>query len=512
MFISITGSETSAIFRIDHSAFRSRCLGGPTTSVSILIDVSGAYGVIDHNQFTTGVELIHVQGTGDGSTAWAAPDNAGTDRAVYIEDNDFSSDCIWNMGGTNYIDSVSVVQGYRGGRYVVRHNSITFMIIDAHGWASGLSRRGTRWYEIYDNSITTPANANAYAFMQMRGGTGVIYGNDLVCGVNSDCGGIQLTDESYMVGPGCTSYPCQDQIGRGQNMGGSPLYAWDNQGLEVSIGNGADSLIKMNRDYFLSQKPGYTPYTYPHPLVSGQTPNQVCIDKDGDGYGSPASSSCTHAELDCNDASSDVHPGGTDICGNGIDEDCDGSDASCSSDIIIDNTDPGFSKAGTWSASEYAGFYKTDSLYAMVNTGSTATWTFTLPQAGTYAVYAWWTSSPGRVIDATYNVNGAPVTVNQKANGSTWNLLGNFAFSQGQAAVKLSDVSSDPSYSATISNSVSADAIKLVFSGQACAASDTDCDGCIGQDELLQHIQKWKSGVVSLANLMEAIRLWKQGC
>ena len=27
--------------------------------------------------------------------------------------------------------------------------------------------------------------------------------------------------------------------------------------------------VKLNRDYFLSAKPGYTPYPYPHPLRSG---------------------------------------------------------------------------------------------------------------------------------------------------------------------------------------------------------------------------------------------------
>jgi len=26
--------------------------------------------------------------------------------------------------------------------------------------------------------------------------------------------------------------------------------------------------IQPNRDYFMEAKPGYTPYTYPHPLVT----------------------------------------------------------------------------------------------------------------------------------------------------------------------------------------------------------------------------------------------------
>jgi hypothetical protein len=45
-----------------------------------------------------------------------------------------------------------------------------------------------------------------------------------------------------------------------------------------------------------------------------------------------------------------------------------------------------------------------------------------------------------------------------------------------------------------------------------CVQADADCDGCIRQDELFSFISGWKSGQNSLANLMEAIRSWKQGC
>ena len=50
-----------------------------------------------------------------------------------------------------------------------------------------------------------------------------------------------------------------------------------------------------------------------------------CTDDDGDGYGSPASGDCTHAELDCNDSSSSIHPGATEYC-DSIDQNCDGND------------------------------------------------------------------------------------------------------------------------------------------------------------------------------------------
>jgi len=55
----------------------------------------------------------------------------------------------------------------------------------------------------------------------------------------------------------------------------------------------------------------------------GGTP-PPCEDGDGDGYGDPASITCTYPELDCDDGNIDVNPGATEDCENGIDDDCDG--------------------------------------------------------------------------------------------------------------------------------------------------------------------------------------------
>jgi hypothetical protein len=51
----------------------------------------------------------------------------------------------------------------------------------------------------------------------------------------------------------------------------------------------------------------------------------------------------------------------------------------------------------------------------------------------------------------------------------------------------------------------------LVQAGQ-CVNADINCDGCVKQDELMQYIQQWKAGSVTLTNLMEAISQWKKGC
>jgi len=59
-------------------------------------------------------------------------------------------------------------------------------------------------------------------------------------------------------------------------------------------------------------------------------PPSVCVDSDGDGYGSPAAPTCTYPEPDCDDARADVHPGRVEapylgsVCEDGLDNDCDG--------------------------------------------------------------------------------------------------------------------------------------------------------------------------------------------
>ena len=56
---------------------------------------------------------------------------------------------------------------------------------------------------------------------------------------------------------------------------------------------------------------------------------EICIDNDGDGYGDPASSVCTHPQLDCDDGKSNVNPGKTEICSDGLDNDCSNGDRNC---------------------------------------------------------------------------------------------------------------------------------------------------------------------------------------
>ena len=54
-----------------------------------------------------------------------------------------------------------------------------------------------------------------------------------------------------------------------------PIYQWGNTSSDKTANfriNANESTIRANEHYFSVAKPGYTPYTYPHPLVSGQVP------------------------------------------------------------------------------------------------------------------------------------------------------------------------------------------------------------------------------------------------
>ncbi|MCP4628817.1 MAG: hypothetical protein GY850_35715, partial [bacterium] len=44
-------------------------------------------------------------------------------------------------------------------------------------------------------------------------------------------------------------------------------------------------------------------------LCQTACPPKRCTDLDSDGYGSPASTGCTHSELDCDDSDSSINPG-----------------------------------------------------------------------------------------------------------------------------------------------------------------------------------------------------------
>jgi len=162
--------------------------------------------------------------------------------AVYIEDTYFSR---WRHD----------VASNNGAHYVFRYNTIEidsgFGTLDAHGGGYGNEGVGTRAVEIYNNVIKNPTLAylwntgNVSEGMFYRGGGGAVFNN---------------TVQNY------THFLVLSDEGSDSKYWPHDLWIWNNtlsntQTL-ISPGNRVE-----NTDYFLYQKPSYTPYTYPHPLT-----------------------------------------------------------------------------------------------------------------------------------------------------------------------------------------------------------------------------------------------------
>ena len=131
-------------------------------------------GVLDHNIFISRnasqlIAIYHDEWNGGqwGDGSWGSPLEWGGPDALYIEDNDFSSDPP---------DYYALMDEYAGARFVFRHNTVSNMNIGSHGTGSTGRYRSVRFWEIYDNTfIANPRTAENV--IQIRGGTGVVFGN-----------------------------------------------------------------------------------------------------------------------------------------------------------------------------------------------------------------------------------------------------------------------------------------------------------------------------------------------
>jgi hypothetical protein len=235
--------EAKGQFRIDNCMFN-RCSRRA-------IEINGdSYGVIDHCTFIDNwYTAIVVYGTGN--TSWNGL-NIEKEHAVFVEDCEFEQKSIPDISMAHHIASNN------GSYYVFRYNKvkdghIASHAIDAHGFKFG-GERGSRYYEIYNNSITAD---HRWAGINIRGGDGVIFNNEFSGEIISP---IHLMHESKK-GDGQCQYPCKDQI--------RDLYIWNNSinGNCVEIKNRHPLIIKENRDYFLHEKKGYRAFSYPHPLT-----------------------------------------------------------------------------------------------------------------------------------------------------------------------------------------------------------------------------------------------------
>jgi hypothetical protein len=164
-----------------------------------------------------------------------------------------------------------------------------------------------------------------------------------------------------------------------------------------------------------------------------------------------------NGEDTCREGSCAIHTG--DPCGL---LPCDEEKDLCKAEeIICDNGEPCTSYSGKWYTSGGSNPYGTSSLFS--RNGATYSWTPTLPQAGYYEVYIWWTEYSSRCTNCPVTISCGgevldTVSSNQLQNGGQWNYLG------------IYDLESGTNCSVTITAegapSTCADAVKFLFFGE----------------------------------------------
>jgi hypothetical protein len=113
-------------------------------------------------------------------------------------------------------------------------------------------------------------------------------------------------------------------------------------------------------------------------------------------------------------------------------------------ELVLDNGEPGTSFVGTWKVSGAENAYGADSIYSK---SVSSTYTFQASVSGQQQVSLWWTQYanrntvvPVRIYDGSALI--ATVNVDQTINGGRWNLLGTYSFSGAARVVVVSTSSS----------------------------------------------------------------------
>ena len=292
------GGGNSHAFRIDNCKF----YDWKATIRAIWLN-GDLWGVIDSNVFDTNnqfIQAIQVQhsnwgGLGSyGDNSWADGDYLGSNKFVFIEDNTFI--------GPDKVAYSGIVDSLNGARIVVRYNTIDNDFVVSHGTESGGRGRGLRAFEVYNNTFNHNGGA-WFTANYIRSGTGVIYNNTINSSVGSEMARAALFQNfrstgAYAPWGQCTGsnaydqnagspagYACIDQPGRGKgdlmygttptpqkwpNQALSAIYVWGNTGYSSNQADSDSVHVVLNRDYYVgTAKPGYSAYTYPHPLRSG---------------------------------------------------------------------------------------------------------------------------------------------------------------------------------------------------------------------------------------------------
>jgi len=231
--LNINGSSlTAARWRVDHCTF--------TGNGHQIVDFGISPGLFDHNEFTAlngADEFIHNEAWGPGdTTGWTNAHTPGSDEAVYVEDNIFTTP-------TSEANN-AWIQTYYGARMVYRFNTFNYVRIDAHGTAGNV---GARWWEVYHNAFVQSGGNAGGSVVNLRAGSGLVFSNTK--------SGAQLTGNIGLCEED-SGYPANYQIGRGQSQALYPAYGWSNQ-ITVAVDSceapEVAGMVQFNRDVYTAE-------------------------------------------------------------------------------------------------------------------------------------------------------------------------------------------------------------------------------------------------------------------
>ncbi len=294
--ITLRDTNRSNSWRIDNCKF------SPAGLSSAAMHIKYGYGVIDHCYFTTSdcdgifVRVSRYGPSGVGAESFTDPVDFGTSNFVFFENNVFRRTCSIPNSSPEAIDT----QG--GGRWVARYCYFHDSFLFTHGSESGDPERGGYAIEIYNNTFYWHLPADRYhTAFYLRGGTTLVH-NNIFTNFGTMCRTwVRRTGEPTRTFGLCdgtqpwdgntspAGYPCLDQVGRGRASGSSlstvqpqesyPARFWSNvlNNVQSPLWHNNPSYTVEGRDFFYSadasaKLPGYTPYTYPHPLTTGGNP------------------------------------------------------------------------------------------------------------------------------------------------------------------------------------------------------------------------------------------------